>query len=60
MSEGDNRAYYDNIKNSANMADLQKFYLAALAAAEAISDAGSIKDFIAAKTARMGELQRGK
>ena len=41
------------------MADLQKCYLAALGAAEAIGDAGSIKDFIAAKTARMGELQKG-
>jgi hypothetical protein len=59
LDERDNLTHYDAIKNAANMADLQKFYLAALGAAEAIGDAGSIKDFIAAKTARMGELQKG-
>lgn len=59
LSERDNLSHYEAIKNAANMADLQTSYLAALAAAEAIGDAVSIKEFIAIKTSRMSELRRG-
>ena len=46
----------DNILNAANRGELQRLYLLALSAAEAIGDAGSIKLFIAAKDKRMKEI----
>lgn len=49
--------HLENIRNANNKAELQKFYLAALAAAEAVGDTGSIKAFIAAKDKRYKELQ---
>jgi hypothetical protein len=46
----------DNILNAANRGELQRLYLLALSAAEAIGDATAIRAFIAAKTQRMKEI----
>ena len=48
--------HLENIRNAGNKAELQRFYLAALTAAEAIGDAGSIRVFIQAKGKRLAEL----
>lgn len=56
LSERDFLSYRDNIANANTKAELQKFYMAALTAAEAIGDAGSIKAFIAEKDKRYRSL----
>ena len=48
--------HLENIRNASTKAELQRLYLAALSAAEAIGDAVSIKAFIAAKDKRYKEL----
>ena len=48
--------HLDNIHNAGNRAELQRLYLNAISAAEAIQDAASIKAFIAAKDKRIKEL----
>lgn len=57
LSERDHIEHLEAVRNAGNKAELQKFYLAALAAAEAIGDADSIKAFISAKDKRYKELQ---
>jgi ERF superfamily protein len=56
LAEKDFVSLRDNISNASNKAELQKFYLAALSAAEAIGDAPSIKAFIAEKDKRYRSL----
>ena len=57
LDERQHITHLENIRNASTKAELQRLYLAALSAAEAIGDAGSIKAFIAAKDKRYKELQ---
>ena len=56
LEERAHLTHLDNIRNAGNKAELQRLYLNALKDAEAIGDAGSIRQFIAAKDRRLGEL----
>jgi hypothetical protein len=56
LDERQHITHLENIRNASTKAELQRLYLAALSAAEAIGDAGSIKAFIAAKDKRYKEL----
>ena len=56
MDERKHIMHLDNIRNAANKGELQRLYLAALADAESIGDAGSIKAFIGAKDKRYKEI----
>lgn len=57
LDEKQHIALRDNIANAGTRAELQRLYLAALAEAEKIGDAHSIRVFIAAKNERMKEIQ---
>lgn len=56
LDERAHLTHLDNIHNAANRGELQRLYLNAISAAEAIQDAASIKAFISAKDKRMKEL----
>ena len=56
LEERAHLTHLDNIRNAGNKAELQRLYLMALKDAEAIGDAASIRQFIAAKDRRLGEL----
>ena len=58
LTEGAHDEWIQHIAGSSTVAELQTRYLEALAVAEKIADAGSIRDFIAAKDKRVKELKR--
>lgn len=58
LTEGAHDEWIEHIGAAQNVAELQTRYLEALALAEKIQDAASIRDFIAAKDKRVKELKK--